>query len=69
MKHFEVLERSPLTEAEVEAKFRRLVGPRMDNAQSDALLRALWRLEEIDDIRSVLELLQLEHSEHRETDR
>jgi 2-methylcitrate dehydratase len=59
MKYFKGHARAPLTDAEVETKFRRLVKPWMDPAQTEALLGALWRLEKIDDVRSVLELVRV----------
>ena len=46
--------RNPLTDAEVEAKFRRLSEPRLGKARADAALQHLWQLEEVDDISEVL---------------
>lgn len=53
---------TPLTDGEVEAKFRRLTGDFLEPAQRDALLRKLWELDTIDDVRTVLELLAVKPS-------
>src|SRR5262249_44723299 len=47
----------PLTDAEVESKFRRLTGDYLDPAGSAALLGKLWELDTVADIQTVLELL------------
>ena len=47
---------NPMTDAEVEAKFRSLAEPLIPTAQTDALLEKLWRLEEVADIGEVVRL-------------
>jgi 2-methylcitrate dehydratase len=47
---------NPMTDAEVEHKFRKLVVPRYGTKRADEVLGACWRLEELD---SVTELLRL----------
>lgn len=48
---------NPMTDEEVEDKFRRLASQVLSPAQIDYVLAELWRLEEIDDIGTVLEAL------------
>ncbi len=52
--------KNPMTDAEVEAKFRSLSEPFIPAAQTDALLERLWHLEEVSDIREVMELTQVQ---------
>jgi 2-methylcitrate dehydratase len=52
--------RNPLTDAEVDAKFHDLSTDVLGAARADAALRALWRLEEAEQVGSVLELLTVE---------
>lgn len=47
--------RNPMTDAEVESKFRDLSSDVLDGAQVDAALQALWRLEEADRVGPILE--------------
>jgi len=49
--------RSPLSDAQVEAKFRGLFGGYGSEAQREALLAALWRFEGVADVSAVTELL------------
>jgi 2-methylcitrate dehydratase len=48
--------RNPMTDAEVEAKFRRLAEPRFGKARCDAILKACW---ELDKLKSTAELVKL----------
>jgi 2-methylcitrate dehydratase len=48
---------NPLTDAEVEDKFRRQVAGRMADLVVEPLLKQLWRLEHVSDIRKVIDLL------------
>ena len=48
---------NPMTDGDVEAKFRTLCEGLMDAAQQDALLKALWRLDQAADLNSLLDLL------------
>ena len=52
--------RSPLTDAEVETKFRDLSTGVLGEAQADAALHALWRLEEAEQAAAVISLLTVE---------
>ena len=47
--------KNPMTDAEVEAKFRSLAQDLLSPAQTDALLEKLWNLEEVEDIGEVLQ--------------
>jgi 2-methylcitrate dehydratase len=47
---------NPLTDGEVEAKFRRLASTAVSPRQIDAILDRLWKLESLDDIGPVLKL-------------
>jgi 2-methylcitrate dehydratase len=48
--------RNPMTDADVQAKFRDLSADVLARAQVDAALTALWRLEEAERIGSVVDL-------------
>jgi 2-methylcitrate dehydratase len=48
---------NPMTDAEVEAKFRALVEPRYGRVTADAVLRECWRFEDVIDVAAVLGLL------------
>ena len=52
---------NPLTDAEVEDKFRRQVAGRMADHVVDPLLKQLWKLERVADIRKVIDLLVAQH--------
>ena len=52
--------KNPMTDAEVEAKFRSLAEPVIPTAQTDALLQKLWQLEEVADIKEVIGLTRVE---------
>jgi 2-methylcitrate dehydratase len=48
--------KNPMTDAEVEAKFRKLAGHVLAPAGIDALLDRLWHLEEVADAGDILRL-------------
>lgn len=48
--------KNPMSDAEVEAKYRELTGPLLEKSQIDQLLSTLWRLEELEDIGHVIGL-------------
>jgi 2-methylcitrate dehydratase len=48
--------KNPMSEAEIEAKFRPLAAGVLKTAQTDRLLAALWRLEEQSNVRDVMAL-------------
>ena len=50
---------NPMTDAEVEAKFRSLAKDLLTPQQTDQLLDRLWHLEEVEDIREVLRLTRI----------
>ncbi len=50
---------NPMTDAEVEAKFRSLAKDLLSPHQTDQLLDRLWHLEEVEDIREVLRLTRI----------
>jgi 2-methylcitrate dehydratase len=49
--------RNPMTDAEVEHKFRTLVEPRFGAKRADEMLAACWQLEELKSVRELMELL------------
>ena len=51
--------KNPMTDAEVEAKFRSLAQDLLSPNQTDALLEKLWNLEEVEDIGEVLRLTRI----------
>jgi hypothetical protein len=53
---------TPLTDAEVETKFRRLTSEFLEPTQRDALLRKAWTLDAVDDVRTLLELVAVKPS-------
>jgi len=50
--------RKPMTDAEVEAKFRRLATGRLDEAGTSALLEALWTIDQAGDVSTVIDRLE-----------
>ncbi len=54
----------PLTDAEVETKFRALTQGLLDETRAAALLDKLWHLEDVANVRTVLELLEVKTREH-----
>ncbi len=51
--------KNPMTDADVEAKFKILCEGLMDAAQQDALLKALWHLDQAADLTGLLDLLAI----------
>jgi 2-methylcitrate dehydratase len=49
---------NPLTDAEVEAKFHRLVEPRYGKSKADRMLAACWELEKLKDARDLVKWVQ-----------
>ena len=50
-------EKNPMTGAEIERKFTELSGERLGAAQREKLIETIWKLEAVDDIRTVTALL------------
>jgi len=50
--------KNPLTDAEIDAKFRALAAPALSKAQIDKVLAAAWRLEKLKDVGELLGLLK-----------
>jgi 2-methylcitrate dehydratase len=48
--------RNPMSDTEVEAKFRSLAAPALPAAQTDRLLSRLWKLEEVTDAGEIVRL-------------
>jgi len=59
VKYFKGHAQTPLTDSEVEKKFRLLTRPFLDDARAAALIDRLWHLDAATDIRTVLELLHV----------
>lgn len=55
-RYFKGHTKSPLSDAEVEAKFRQLASPVLAEPDIRKILTSLWKLEAVDDIRTVLRL-------------
>ncbi|MBM3943740.1 MAG: MmgE/PrpD family protein [SAR202 cluster bacterium] len=51
--------KNPLTDAEVEEKFRALAKELLTPVQTDALLDRLWHLEQVEDMRQVMGLMKI----------
>lgn len=56
IEHFKGHHKNPLTDAELEAKFRHLAAHLLDAGKTDAILDKLWKLEEVADIGDVFAL-------------
>jgi 2-methylcitrate dehydratase len=52
--------KNPLTDAEIEQKFRALAEPVMDTTRVDEILAACWRLEQLPQIEQLLQLLRFD---------
>ncbi|MGZ5094159.1 MAG: MmgE/PrpD family protein [Burkholderiales bacterium] len=50
--------KNPMTDTQVEAKFRKLAAGVLNEGQTDRLLQTLWRLEELEDAGDVIRLTQ-----------
>ena len=51
--------KNPMTDVEMEEKFRLLARRQLPAARIDALLKQLWRLEDVTDIRALVELTRV----------
>ena len=51
--------KNPMSDAEIEEKFRALAGQQMPAAQLDALLQQLWRLDTLTDMKPLFKLTQI----------
>ena len=51
--------KNPMTDAEVEVKFRSLAQDLLSPAQTGALLEKLWNLEQVEDIGEVIRLTRI----------
>ncbi|MBI4340414.1 MAG: MmgE/PrpD family protein [Chloroflexi bacterium] len=56
---------NPMTDAQLEAKFRTLTGDVLPKAQAEALLAALWEMERVEDVRTVVALTRMPRRRHR----
>ena len=63
-RYFKGHAKNPLSDGEVEAKFRRLANGLLEPQQTDAILSKLWRCEELADIADVLELFIVKRGDH-----
>jgi 2-methylcitrate dehydratase len=52
--------RNPLTDGEIEGKFRRLAEPRLGHERAGAVLDYLWHLDEKSDLSGLMNLLRIE---------
>ncbi len=50
--------KNPMSDAEIEEKFRSLVGDQLPKAQADKLLKCLWELDQLKDMRELIALTQ-----------
>jgi 2-methylcitrate dehydratase PrpD len=55
-RYFKGHNKSPMSDTEIEAKFRRLTSSLLSEPQITQILAKLWRLETVNDIRDVLKL-------------
>ena len=51
--------KNPMTDREIEEKFRSLARGMLTEAQTDALLERLWNLDQVADIRQVIEMIRV----------
>jgi 2-methylcitrate dehydratase len=51
--------KNPMTDQEIEAKFRTLAGDLLTPAQIEAVLERLWHLEQVDDIGDVIKMVRI----------
>ena len=58
-RYFKGHAKSPMTDGELEDKFRRLAGRALEAPQIQAILTSLWNLDELDDIGEVLQLFSV----------
>jgi len=50
--------KNPMTDGEIEAKFRGLASELLTSAQTDALLERLWNLDQVKDIGEVIKMVK-----------
>ena len=50
--------KNPMTDGEIETKFRGLASRLLTSAQSDALLERLWNLDQVKDIGEVIKMVK-----------
>ncbi|MFC2065841.1 MmgE/PrpD family protein [Chloroflexota bacterium] len=51
--------KNPMTDQEIETKFRRLVEPVMGSSQTNSILDRIWHMEEVKEMREILTLFEL----------
>ena len=51
--------RNPMSDAEVEEKFRTLVAGLLPQARTDALIGQLWKLEDLPDVGALIEMTKI----------
>ena len=51
--------KNPMTDGEIEEKFRSLTRDMLTEAQTDVLLERLWNLDQVEDIRQLIEMLRV----------
>ena len=51
--------KNPMSDAEIEEKFRSLAGEQMPKAQLDALLQQLWSLDRLTEMKPLFKLTQI----------
>ncbi|HET7160836.1 MAG TPA: hypothetical protein VFI62_17695, partial [Burkholderiales bacterium] len=62
VKFFKGHAKKPLSDAEIEMKFKRLTADYLEPGNSGQLLRSLWQLDEVSDVRTVLTRLEVKTS-------
>jgi hypothetical protein len=55
--HARVSLAQPLTDAEIEAKVRTLASTGCPDCEADAIIRIVWRLDQMDDLRPLMRTL------------
>jgi 2-methylcitrate dehydratase len=53
--------KNPMSDAEIEEKFRSLAGNQLPAEQTDRLLDCLWKLDQLTDVRELIALTQVNH--------
>jgi 2-methylcitrate dehydratase len=52
--------KNPMSEAEVESKFRKLCAGHMADRRRDAIMKAVWGFESLRDVRELVDLIVLD---------
>ena len=60
---------NPLTQAQLEAKFRTYAKPRLSSARIEEVIGAVSRLEELGSVRSLMDMLRSEDKSHTRANR